>query len=58
MNRIKIFNNSADRISILVNDWIEKENPNIIQISTTGEGEYRYVLTVLYNDNKTITLNS
>jgi hypothetical protein len=58
MNKIKIFNNNATKVGKDVSEWIEKENPNITQISTTGENEYQYVLTILYNDNQSIVLNS
>ena len=43
-----------------VNEWIKEEKPNIIQISTTGDYSHisNYVLTVLYNDTQSISLNS
>ena len=58
MTKIKIFNETADRAEIKIDEWIKKENPNIIQISTTGKDEYTYVLTVLYKDQQSISLNS
>ena len=59
MKRIKIFSNEW-HLQEAIDIWIEKENPDIISISSSiaGTQHSTYILiTVLYDDNKDLTIN-
>jgi hypothetical protein len=58
MKRVKVFKSYYD-LQVEIDKWIEKENPNIISISSSCSATPSFtfaIVTILYDDGKTENL--